>query len=104
MLFFFSFAYLFSLRISFFFALSSFTCLFFMALSAVQSLNVKGLRFDGCLIAQEFAHATWPELTYVVKNCYQTKHNGVTHVYLRQTVNGLLVRSSCFSPLPHAVP
>lgn len=56
-----------------------------------KSKSVHGLRFDGCMVGLEYVKDSMPHLDFVVKSCYQTKHNGMTHLYLRQTINGLEV-------------
>ncbi|CAG8460326.1 16423_t:CDS:2 [Acaulospora colombiana] len=32
-----------------------------------------------------------PTSDFVIKNCYESEHNGVTHVYFKQVINGLFV-------------
>ncbi|KAG0265214.1 Fungalysin/Thermolysin Extracellular metalloproteinase 5 [Mortierella polycephala] len=41
--------------------------------------------------ATDFVENHLTSSDYIVKNAYSTKHNGVTHVYLRQRINGLEV-------------
>ncbi|KAG0263979.1 Fungalysin/Thermolysin Extracellular metalloproteinase 5 [Mortierella polycephala] len=42
-------------------------------------------------VALDFAEQRLTTSDYVVKNAYTSKHNGVTHVYLRQRIDGLEV-------------
>ncbi|KAF9916182.1 Fungalysin/Thermolysin Extracellular metalloproteinase 5 [Lobosporangium transversale] len=42
-------------------------------------------------VATDFVQQQLTSSDYVVKNAYTSKHNGVTHVYLRQVINGLEV-------------
>ncbi|KAG0368504.1 Fungalysin metallopeptidase-domain-containing protein [Gamsiella multidivaricata] len=42
-------------------------------------------------VATDFVEQHLTSSDYIVKNAYTSKHNGVTHVYLRQVVNGLEV-------------
>ncbi|KAK5801974.1 Fungalysin metallopeptidase-domain-containing protein [Linnemannia elongata] len=42
-------------------------------------------------VALDFVEQKLTDSDYIVKNAYTSKHNGVTHVYLRQRVDGLEV-------------
>ncbi|KAF9198455.1 Fungalysin/Thermolysin Extracellular metalloproteinase 5 [Haplosporangium sp. Z 27] len=42
-------------------------------------------------VAVEFVEQKLTDSDYIVKNAYTSKHNGVTHVYLRQRIDGLEV-------------
>lgn len=42
-------------------------------------------------VALEFVEQRLTDSDYIVKNAYTSKHNGVTHVYLRQRIDGLEV-------------
>ncbi|KAF9360145.1 Fungalysin/Thermolysin Extracellular metalloproteinase 5 [Mortierella sp. AD094] len=42
-------------------------------------------------VALEFVEQKLTNSDYIVKNAYTSKHNGVTHVYLRQRIDGLEV-------------
>ncbi|KAI9288249.1 Fungalysin metallopeptidase-domain-containing protein [Umbelopsis sp. AD052] len=55
------------------------------------STFTNALNADPVDIALEFAKAELGASAYVVKNSYTSDHNGVTHVYLRQTHNDLEV-------------
>eukprot|EP00002_Diphylleia_rotans_P030224 TRINITY_DN619_c0_g1_i1.p2 TRINITY_DN619_c0_g1~~TRINITY_DN619_c0_g1_i1.p2 ORF type:complete len:510 (+),score=84.95 TRINITY_DN619_c0_g1_i1:49-1578(+) len=49
-------------------------------------------RFDAVSLAKEFARSVIRQnADFIVKDHYTTQHNSVTHVYLRQVVNGLEV-------------
>ncbi|KAG0329861.1 Fungalysin/Thermolysin Extracellular metalloproteinase 5 [Dissophora globulifera] len=56
-----------------------------------QSLFAGGSLQDPKKIATNFVEQRLTSSEYIVKNAYTSKHNGVTHVYLRQVINGLEV-------------
>ncbi|KAG0208304.1 Fungalysin/Thermolysin Extracellular metalloproteinase 5, partial [Mortierella sp. GBA43] len=50
-----------------------------------------GSAADPTRVALDFVEQKLTDSDYIVKNAYTSKHNGVTHVYLRQRVDGLEV-------------
>lgn len=50
-----------------------------------------GSAADPQRVALDFVEQKLTDSDYIVKNAYTSKHNGVTHVYLRQRVDGLEV-------------
>ncbi|KAG0235758.1 Fungalysin/Thermolysin Extracellular metalloproteinase 5 [Actinomortierella wolfii] len=53
--------------------------------------SAASLNADPKVVALEFVERELTTSDYVVKNAYTSKHNGVTHVYLRQVIDGLEV-------------
>ncbi|KAG0314809.1 Fungalysin/Thermolysin Extracellular metalloproteinase 5 [Dissophora globulifera] len=50
-----------------------------------------GSSADPKQVALDFVEQKLTDSEYIVKNAYTSKHNGVTHVYLRQRIDGLEV-------------
>ncbi|KAI1318743.1 Fungalysin/Thermolysin Extracellular metalloproteinase 5 [Mortierella claussenii] len=63
----------------------------FAASSADMPTFFSGSALDAKKTATDFVEQHLTSSNYVVKNAYTSKHNGVTHVYLRQLINGLEV-------------